>query len=96
MESTERITGNQLCLLVFSFIAPTLILVVPSLMEKISHQDAWMTIFFPAFLIGALQVWIMIALSKRYPANEDSYDEKHDIFQCFHLFPHERFAQRTI
>ncbi|OAS16487.1 GerAB/ArcD/ProY family transporter [Paenibacillus oryzisoli] len=66
MESTEKISGNQLCLLVFSFIAPTLILVVPSLMEKISRQDAWMTIF-PAYLIGALQVWIMIVLSKRYP-----------------------------
>jgi spore germination protein KB len=66
MESTEKISGKQLCLLVFSFIAPTLILVVPSLMEKISKQDAWMTIF-PAFLIGALQVWMMLVLSKRYP-----------------------------
>ncbi|NQX58285.1 GerAB/ArcD/ProY family transporter [Paenibacillus qinlingensis] len=66
MESTEKISGHQLCLLVFSFIAPTLILVVPSLMEKISRQDAWMTIF-PSYLIGALQVWIMIVLAKRFP-----------------------------
>lgn len=66
MESAEKISGTQLCLLVFSFIAPTLILVVPSLMEKIAKQDAWFTIF-PAFFIGALNVWVMLELSKRYP-----------------------------
>ncbi|MCU6791855.1 spore germination protein [Paenibacillus sp. WQ 127069] len=66
MESPEKISGNQLCLLVFSFIAPTVILVVPSFMEEISKQDSWITIF-PAVLIGALNVWIMIVLSNRYP-----------------------------
>lgn len=66
MESAEKISGTQLCLLVFSFIAPTVILVVPSFMEKISKQDTWITIF-PAVLIGALNVWVMIILSNRYP-----------------------------
>jgi spore germination protein KB len=66
MESTEKISGNQLCLLVFSYIAPTLILVVPGFMEEIARQDAWMTIF-PAVLIGVLNVWVMILLSNRYP-----------------------------
>lgn len=66
MESAEKISGTQLCLLVFSFIAPTVILVVPSFMEKITKQDTWITIF-PAVLIGALNVWVMIVLSNRYP-----------------------------
>ncbi|MDR6550164.1 endospore germination permease [Paenibacillus qinlingensis] len=66
MESTEKISGFQLSLLVFSFIAPTLVLVVPSFMEAIAKQDAWMTIF-PAFLIGCLHVWVMLTLAKRYP-----------------------------
>ncbi|MFD2611088.1 GerAB/ArcD/ProY family transporter [Paenibacillus gansuensis] len=66
MKTTEKISGIQLSLLVFSFIAPTLILVAPSLMEKIARQDAWLTIF-PGALIAALNVWIMIILSNRYP-----------------------------
>lgn len=66
MESAEKISGTQLGLLVFSFIAPTLILVVPGFMEKIARQDAWITIF-PAVLIAVLNVWVMILLSNRYP-----------------------------
>jgi len=66
MESTEKITGTQLSLLIFSFIAPTVILVIPGLMAKFSKQDAWITIL-PASLIGALSIWLMIKLSERYP-----------------------------
>ncbi|SFD76125.1 spore germination protein (amino acid permease) [Paenibacillus catalpae] len=66
MESAEKISGRQFSLLIFSFIAPTVILVIPGLMSNISKQDAWMTIF-PSVLIGALNIWIMIKLSKRYP-----------------------------
>ncbi|MCM3628329.1 spore germination protein [Paenibacillus glycanilyticus] len=66
MESAEKISGMQLCLLVFSFIAPTVILVIPGLMSNISKQDAWITIF-PSTLIGAINIWMMIQLSKRYP-----------------------------
>ncbi|KRF04774.1 hypothetical protein ASG89_20945 [Paenibacillus sp. Soil766] len=88
MESTEKISGNQLCLLVFSFIAPTLILVVPSLMEKISHQDAWMTIF-PAFLIGALQLWIMIVLSNRCPGLSNIQYSSQILGKLFGKFPYD-------
>ncbi|MFC5448971.1 GerAB/ArcD/ProY family transporter [Paenibacillus aestuarii] len=51
----EKITGTQLSLLIFPCIAPTVILVIPGLMAKISKQDAWMTIL-PASLIGALSI----------------------------------------
>lgn len=66
MESTEKITGTQLSLMIFSFIAPTVILVIPGLMATISKQDAWITIF-PAIVVGALSIWVMTTLSKRYP-----------------------------
>jgi spore germination protein KB len=66
MESSEKISGSQLCLLIFSFIAPTVILIMPEVLSKISKQDAWITIF-PAVLIGSLTMWAMIILSNRYP-----------------------------
>lgn len=66
MESAEKITGTQVSLLIFSFVAPTVILVIPGLMSTISKQDAWITIL-PAFLIGALTIMVMTTLSKRYP-----------------------------
>ena len=66
MESAEKISGAQLCLLIFSFIAPIVILMIPGVESKFSKQDAWITIF-PAVLIGSLTIWVMIILSKRYP-----------------------------
>ncbi|MZQ81373.1 endospore germination permease [Paenibacillus sp. 5J-6] len=66
MESTEKITGTQLSLMIFSFIAPTVILVIPGLMASLSKQDAWITIF-PAIMVGALSIWVMTTLSTRYP-----------------------------
>ncbi|WP_218090895.1 GerAB/ArcD/ProY family transporter [Paenibacillus solanacearum] len=66
MEFREKITGTQMCFLIFSFIAPTIILVIPGLMSKIAKQDAWITIF-PAVILGALNIWVMIKLSVRYP-----------------------------
>ncbi|MCK9861202.1 endospore germination permease [Paenibacillus sp. ATY16] len=66
MESAEKISGTQLCLLMFSFIAPTVILVIPGLMSSLAKQDAWITIL-PTFLFGALNIGIMLILSKRYP-----------------------------
>ncbi|WP_053376503.1 GerAB/ArcD/ProY family transporter [Paenibacillus sp. FJAT-27812] len=66
MKSAEKISATQLSFLLFSFIAPTVILILPSLMVNISKQDAWITIF-PAVLIGAINIWVMIILSKRYP-----------------------------
>ncbi|MED1792097.1 GerAB/ArcD/ProY family transporter [Brevibacillus nitrificans] len=66
MERSEKISGTQLSLLLFSFIAPTLILVIPGLMAKYSMQDAWITIF-PMFITGALSIWLIVLLSNRYP-----------------------------
>ncbi|MFF2479705.1 endospore germination permease [Paenibacillus sp. NPDC058071] len=66
MKPMEKISTSQLSLLLFSFIAPTIILVIPSMISEIAKQDAWITIF-PSFLIGTLNIWIMITLSKRYP-----------------------------
>ncbi|MGO4275399.1 GerAB/ArcD/ProY family transporter, partial [Paenibacillus sp. TAF58] len=66
MKSAEKISGTQLCLLIFSFIAPIVILIIPGLESKTSKQDAWITIF-PAVLIGSLTIWVMIILSNRYP-----------------------------
>ncbi len=66
MESAEKVSGTQLCLLMFSFIAPTVILVIPGLMSSLAKQDSWLTIL-PTLLIGALNIGIMLTLSKRYP-----------------------------
>ncbi|MGO4546411.1 endospore germination permease [Paenibacillus sp. 2TAB23] len=66
MKSAEKISATQLSFLLFSFIAPTVILIIPSLMIKISKQDAWITIF-PAVLIGFINIWVMTILSNRYP-----------------------------
>ncbi|KRE46494.1 GerAB/ArcD/ProY family transporter [Paenibacillus sp. Soil724D2] len=66
MKPAEKISGTQLCLLIFSFIAPIVILIIPGLESKSSKQDAWITIF-PAVLIGSLTIWVMIILSNRYP-----------------------------
>lgn len=66
MKPAEQITGTQLCLLLFSFIAPTVVLVIPSLMFHYSRQDAWITVF-PAVCNGILTVAVMTVLSQRYP-----------------------------
>ncbi|MFF2015286.1 endospore germination permease [Paenibacillus sp. NPDC058177] len=66
MKPIEKISASQLSLLLFSFIAPTIILVIPSSIASITKQDTWITIF-PSFLIGALNIWLMITLSNRYP-----------------------------
>ncbi|MDR6880015.1 endospore germination permease [Bacillus sp. 3255] len=66
MQPADKISGTQLSLLIFSFIAPTVILVIPSLMATFSKQDAWIAIF-PAILIGAINIWVMIVLANRYP-----------------------------
>lgn len=70
MKSAEKISATQLSFLLFSFIAPTVILILPSLMVNISKQDAWITIF-PSVLIGAINIWVMIILSNRYPGQTD-------------------------
>jgi spore germination protein KB len=66
MKSAEQISGTQLSLLLFSFIAPTVVLVIPGFMFLFARQDAWITIF-PALCIGAITIAVMLALSKRYP-----------------------------
>ncbi|MFF2093972.1 endospore germination permease [Paenibacillus sp. NPDC058174] len=66
MTPAEKISPTQLSLLLFSFIAPTVILIIPNVTVEISKQDAWMTIF-PSILIGSINIWVMILLSKRYP-----------------------------
>ncbi|REE69717.1 spore germination protein (amino acid permease) [Paenibacillus taihuensis] len=66
MKPVEQLSGIQFSLLLFSFISPTVILIIPSLMAQIAQHDAWISIF-PAITCGALSIWVMTTLSKRYP-----------------------------
>ncbi|KRF43699.1 GerAB/ArcD/ProY family transporter [Paenibacillus sp. Soil787] len=66
MQLSGKISGNQLSLLFFTFIVSTLILSVPGIMVSIAKQNAWLSIF-PASLTGVVNIWVLTALSKRYP-----------------------------
>lgn len=66
METTEKITGSQLGFLLFTFIVSTNMLTVPGIMAMFGKQDAWLSIL-PSALSGLVSIWVMIALSKRYP-----------------------------
>jgi spore germination protein KB len=66
MQTTEKISCNQLGILLFSFIASTIVLTLPGLMAMYAKQDAWISVF-PATTTGLLSIWVMILLAKRYP-----------------------------
>ncbi|WP_162463195.1 GerAB/ArcD/ProY family transporter [Paenibacillus psychroresistens] len=66
MQPTEKITGTQLGLLLFTFIVSTVIITIPSMTVMFAKQDAWISVF-PAALSGLLSIWVMTALGNRYP-----------------------------
>lgn len=66
MQTTEKITGTQLGLLIFTFVVSTLLLTVPGIMVMFGKQDAWLSVF-PAAISGLISIWVMITLGKRYP-----------------------------
>jgi spore germination protein KB len=66
MQPTEKISGNQLGILLFSFVASTIILTIPGLMAMFAKQDAWLSVI-PSTSTGLLSIWVMTQLAKRYP-----------------------------
>jgi spore germination protein KB len=62
----ERITGTQLAGLLFSFVFPVLVIPAPGIMASFAKQSAWLSVL-PGTLLAVLNIWIMTALSKRYP-----------------------------
>ncbi|MEK5645750.1 hypothetical protein BK138_32595 [Paenibacillus rhizosphaerae] len=66
MQATEKITGNQLSFLLFTFIISTNLLSVPSFMFMFAKQDAWLSALL-ASVTGIISIWVMIELAKRYP-----------------------------
>ncbi|MGQ7887048.1 GerAB/ArcD/ProY family transporter [Paenibacillus sp. WC2504] len=66
MQHTEKITGNQLGILLFSFIASTIVLTIPGLMAMFAKQDAWISVI-PSTTTGLLSIWVMTKLANRYP-----------------------------
>lgn len=66
MQATEKITGNQLSFLLFTFIISTNLLSVPFFMVMFAKQDAWLSALI-APITGIVSIWLMIELAKRYP-----------------------------
>lgn len=66
MQGTEKISGTQLGLLMFSFVISTLILSVPGVMVAFAKQNAWLSIF-PASITGVVSIIVMTTLAKRHP-----------------------------
>ncbi|MDF2646998.1 MAG: hypothetical protein K0Q73_2803 [Paenibacillus sp.] len=66
MMPSEKITGTQLGLLLYSFVAPTILLRIPTGMVGFAKQNAWISVL-PATLTGLLSIWVMTILANRYP-----------------------------
>ncbi|KQX68131.1 hypothetical protein ASD40_24930 [Paenibacillus sp. Root444D2] len=66
METTEKITGNQLGLLLFTFIGSTIVLTIPGWMVMIAKQNGWISVI-PSTTTGLLTLWALITLANRYP-----------------------------
>ncbi|GLX67873.1 GerAB/ArcD/ProY family transporter [Paenibacillus glycanilyticus] len=66
MQATEKITGNQLSFLLFTFIISTNLLTAPSFMVMFGKQDAWLSALL-APITGIVSIFVMIELAKRYP-----------------------------
>ncbi|WP_261305015.1 GerAB/ArcD/ProY family transporter [Paenibacillus andongensis] len=66
MQVSEKITGTQLGLLMFTSVVSTIILSVPGTMVALAKQNAWLSVF-PAMLTGVLSIWLMTTLADRYP-----------------------------
>ncbi|MFC5448984.1 GerAB/ArcD/ProY family transporter [Paenibacillus aestuarii] len=63
---TEKISGTQLGLLLFTFVISTIVLTIPRLMFEIANQDAWIAVV-PSTTTGLLSITVMVELSNRYP-----------------------------
>jgi spore germination protein KB len=66
IQSTEKITGTQLSLLLFTFVVSTIILTLPGTMVMFGKQNAWISVF-PSTATGLLSIWVMTTLANRYP-----------------------------
>ncbi|MDQ0876156.1 spore germination protein KB [Paenibacillus sp. V4I3] len=66
MQTTEKITGNQLGLLLFTFIGSTIVLTIPGWMVMIAKQNGWISVI-PSTSTGLLTLWALITLANRYP-----------------------------
>ncbi|MFJ5761122.1 endospore germination permease [Neobacillus sp. NPDC093182] len=66
MQTTEKITGTQLGLLLFTYIVSTIILTIPGWMVMNAKQNAWISVV-PATTTGLLTLWALTTLANRYP-----------------------------
>ncbi|PAE40536.1 GerAB/ArcD/ProY family transporter [Bacillus sp. 7884-1] len=66
MQTTEKITGTQLGLLLFTFIVSTIILTIPGWMVMFAKQNAWISLV-PSTTTGLLTLWALTTLANRYP-----------------------------
>lgn len=66
MQTTEKITGTQLGLLLMNFIGSTVILTIPGWMVMIAKQNGWIS-FILSTTTGLLTLLALITLAKRYP-----------------------------
>lgn len=66
LQKIERINGNQLGFVLFTFVMSTIILSLPGLMVMFAKQDAWLSII-PSMSTGLISILVMTALAKRYP-----------------------------
>ncbi|WP_308639907.1 GerAB/ArcD/ProY family transporter [Paenibacillus silvisoli] len=66
MQSVTKITGSQLGFILFTFVVSTINLTVPGQMVMFAKQDAWLSVL-PAVTTGLIGIWVMTALSRRYP-----------------------------
>ncbi|WP_240703128.1 GerAB/ArcD/ProY family transporter [Cohnella luojiensis] len=66
MQTTEKITGNQLGLLIFTFIGSTIVLTIPGWTVMIAKQNGWISVI-PSTVTGLLTLWALTTLANRYP-----------------------------
>ena len=66
MQTTEKITGTQLGLLLFTFMGSTIVLTIPGWMVMIAKQNGWISVI-PSTTTGLLTLQALITLAKRYP-----------------------------
>jgi spore germination protein KB len=66
LQTTEKITGNQLGLLLFNFVVSTTLLTIPGWMVMFAKQDAWLSVV-PSATTGLLTLWALTTLANRYP-----------------------------
>lgn len=62
----ERISPIQAAILLFLYAVGSAVLLMPSILIGISHQDAWITILLSA-LISVPMLWLYVRLIRRFP-----------------------------